>query len=71
MGELAPLIFEAGNRPAEETVAWVRTWGLELDDAEPSKVIRYAWHQKSTVLQSGNAEIILSAFGGVRDALKK
>jgi len=62
-GELVPLVFEAAGRPAEETVAWVRSWGLELDDADRSKVIRYAWQQYSTVLQSGNAEMILSAVG--------
>ena len=62
-GELVPLIFEAGGRPAEETVAFVRSWGLEMGSAERSKVIRYAWQQYSTVLQSGNAEMILSANG--------
>ena len=62
-GELVPLVFEAGGRPAEETVAFVRSWGLELDQAERSNVIRYAWQQYSTVLQSGNAEMILSANG--------
>jgi hypothetical protein len=44
-------------------VAFVRSWGLELDQAERSNVIRYAWQQYSTVLQSGNAEMILSANG--------
>ena len=62
-GELVPLVFEAGGRPAEETVAWVRSWGLEMYDADRSKVIRYAWQQYSNVLQSGNAEMILSAVG--------
>jgi hypothetical protein len=62
-GELVPLVFEAGGRPAEETVAFVRSWGLELDQAERSNVIRYAWQQYSTVLQTGNAEMILSANG--------
>ena len=33
-GELVPLIFEAGGRPAEETVAYVRSLGLDLDSAE-------------------------------------
>jgi hypothetical protein len=51
--ELVPLVFEAGGRPADETVSFVRSWGLELDQAEPSNVIRYAWQQYSTVLQSG------------------
>ena len=62
-GELVPLVFEAAGRPAGETVAFVRSWGLELDDADRSRVIRYAWQQYSTVLQSGNAEMILSAVG--------
>ena len=62
-GKLIPLVFEAGGRPAEETVEFVRSWGLELDPAERSNVIRYAWQQYSTVLQSGNAEMILSAAG--------
>ena len=62
-GELVPLVFEAAGRPAEETVAFVRSWGHELDPAERSRAIRYAWQQYSTVLQSGNAEMILSAIG--------
>ena len=62
-GELVPLVFEAGGRPAEETVAFVRSWGAELDDAERSRVIRYAWQQYSCALQTGNAEMILSAIG--------
>ena len=62
-GELVPLVFEAGGRPAEETVAFVRSWAAELDDAERSKVIRHAWQQYSCTLQSGNAEMILSAIG--------
>ena len=57
------MVFEAAGRPAEETVAFVRSWGLELDSAERSRAIRYAWQQYSTVLQSGNAEMILSAIG--------
>ena len=62
-GELVPLVFEAGGRPAEETVAFVRSWGLDMDLAERAKVIRYAWQQYSTALQAGNAEMILSAVG--------
>ena len=60
-GELVPLVFEAGGRPAEETVAFVRSWAAELEDAERSKVIWHAWQQYSCTLQSGNAEMILSA----------
>ena len=62
-GELVPLIFEAGGRPAEETVAYVRSLGLELDSAERTQVMRLAWQQYSNVLQAGNAEMILSAVG--------
>ena len=35
----------------------------ELDNAERAQVIRYAWQQYSSVLQSGSAEMILSAIG--------
>ena len=62
-GELVPLVFEAGGRPAEETVAFVRSWATELDETDRSKLIRFAWQQYSSVLQSGNAEMILSAIG--------
>ena len=62
-GELVPLAFEAGGRPAEETVAFVRSWGHGLDPAERAEVIRCAWQQFSTTLQAGNAEMILSAIG--------
>ena len=64
-GELVPLIFEAGGRPAEETVAYVCSLGLELDSAERTQVMRLAWQQYSNVLQAGNAEMILSAVGSV------
>jgi len=62
-GELVPLIFEAGGRPAEETVSYVRSLGLELDSAERTQVMRFVWQQYSTVLQTGNAEMVLSAIG--------
>ena len=62
-GELVPLVFEAGGRPAEETVAFVRSWATELDEADRSGLMRFAWQQCSSVLQSGNAEMILSAIG--------
>ena len=62
-GELVPLVFEAGGRPAEETVAFVRSCAAELEDVERSRVIRHAWQQYSCTLQSGNAEMILSAIG--------
>jgi hypothetical protein len=62
-GELVPAAFEAGGRPAEEMVAYVRTWGHGLEPAERTQVIRYAWQQYSTLLQVGNAEMILGAIG--------
>ena len=62
-GELVPLVFEAGGRPADETVAFVRSWASQVDEAERARTIRFAWQQYSTVLQSGNAEMILSAVG--------
>ena len=62
-GELVPLVFEAGGRPADETVAFVRSWGAGLDEVERSRVIRYAWQRYSCILQAGNAEMILSAVG--------
>ena len=62
-GELVPLVFEAGGRPAEETVAFVRSWALGMGSAERAAVIRFAWQQYSVLLQSGNAEMILSAVG--------
>ena len=62
-GELVPLVFEAGGRPADETVAFVRSWAADLDNVERAQVIRFAWQQYSSVLQSGNAEMLLSAIG--------
>ena len=58
-----PLVFEAGGRPAEETVAYVRSLGSGLEGAERTQVLRFAWQQYSNVLQTGNAEMILSAVG--------
>ena len=33
----AECVFEAAGRPAEETVTFIGSWGLELDMAEQSK----------------------------------
>ena len=62
-GTLVPLVFEAGGRPAEETVAYVRSLGGGLDDSERAVVLRGVWQRFSTTLQAGNAEMILSAVG--------
>ena len=32
-GEIVPSVVEAGGRLVEETVVFVRAWGLELDQA--------------------------------------
>ena len=62
-GELVPLAFEAGGRPADTTLSFVRGWGAASEGAERSEVIRFAWQQLSVLLQAGNADIILSAVG--------
>ena len=62
-GELVPLVFEAGGRPADETVAFVCSWAVDAEPAERSQTIRFAWQQYSCALQAGNAEMILSAIG--------
>ena len=62
-GELIPLAWEDGGRPAEETVTYVRSWGHGFPPGERTMVIRYAWQQLSCLLQVGNAEMIMSAVG--------
>ena len=62
-GELVPLAWEDMGRPAVETVTYLRSLGHGLSSAERSEVIRYAWQHASTLLHTGNAEIILSAVG--------
>ena len=62
-GELVPLAFEDGGRPAEETVSYVRTLPHGLPLGERSEAIQYAWQQFSIVLQTSNSEMILSALG--------
>ena len=62
-GDLVPMAWEDGGRPAEETVAYVRSWGHGLSPGERTEVIRYAYQQLSARLQIGNAEMILSAKG--------
>ena len=62
-GGLIPMAWEDGGRPAEETVTYVRSWAHSFPPSERSEVIRYAWQQLSVLLQTGNAEMILSAVG--------
>ena len=62
-GELAPLAVECGGHPSEELVAFVRSYGCGVSPSERSEVISQAWRSISTILQVGNAEMILSAVG--------
>ena len=68
---LVPVAFEDGERPAEETIAFVRRCGAALDrretwggDAGGQPVVAQLWQGLSTLLQWGNADMILSANGG-------
>ena len=62
-GELVTLAFEAGGRPGQETVAFVRSWGHGAEPGERTEIIHFAWQQLSVALQTGNAEMILAALG--------
>ena len=60
-GELVPLVFETGGRPADETVAFIQAYGQNLEKKERSEIIAQTWQQYSTLLAIGNAEMILCA----------
>ena len=67
---LVAAAFEAGGRPGEETVAFVRQCGTAWGEArapDPDDPIVPAtsrlWQECATVLQLGNAERLLSAVG--------
>ena len=63
-GELVPLVFETGGRPAEETITYVRSLGASVGDpVERSMLTRALWQQYACTLQCGNAEMLLSAVG--------
>ena len=51
------------GRPAAETETYMRSLGHGFSSAERSGIIRYAWQHTSILLQTGNAEMILSAVG--------
>ena len=57
------MVWEDGGCSAEETVTYVSSWAHSFPPGERSEVIRYAWQQLSCLLQTGNAEMILSAVG--------
>ena len=64
---LVPLAFEDGGRPAAETVSFVRMLGAVRREAEGGSLdwggTALLWQQCSTLLQLGNAELVLSANG--------
>ena len=72
---LVPLAFEDGGRPAEETVGFVRRCAAAAErigspwlapgggDSQGQPVAARLWQELSTLLQWGNAELILSANG--------
>jgi hypothetical protein len=66
---LVPLAFESGGRPGEDTIGFVRQCGtawaaLHGEDSVEMKLgTGRLWQEVSTLLQLGNAELILSANG--------
>jgi len=62
--ELVPLVFEAGGRPSDEAVAFIRSYGHDLADDERAAVLGGFWRRLSRKLQIGNAEMVLSAVNG-------
>ena len=64
---LVPLAFEDGGRPAAETVSFIRLLGAVRREAEGGSNewggTARLWQECSTVLQLGNAELVLSANG--------
>ena len=62
---LVPLAFEAGGCPADEAVAFIRSWahganaGGDLE--ETALQLSGVWQHVSTLLKLGNAELLLSA----------
>ena len=60
-GELIPAVLESGGRPADELVAFVRSYGRDLHEADWSAVIATTWRKIQRCLAFGNAEMLLSA----------
>ena len=62
---LLPLAFESGGRPAEDTIAFIRQCGSSFASGgrDGSQQAQLLWQECSTLLQRGNAELILSAIG--------
>ena len=63
---LVPMAFEDGGRPSEEAAAFIRKCGAaKRESEEPGACATTArlWQECSTLLQLGNAEMILAANG--------
>jgi len=55
---LTPLPLEAGGRPGEDTIHWIR----RMADGDSTKCTQL-WHELSCTLQLWNAELLLGAIG--------
>ena len=55
---LTPLPLEAGGRPGEDTIHWIR----QMADGDSNKRIQL-WHELSCTLQLWNAKLVLGAIG--------
>ena len=60
-GELIPLVFETGGRPCDEAAALVRNYGHGLDAVERTSVLANVWRRISRTLQTGNADVVITA----------
>ena len=62
---LIPLALEAGGRPGEDLVNFVRRCGAAWAATHDGDLSAYSrlWYECSTTLQRGNAELILAAIG--------
>ena len=64
---MVPFALEDGGKPAEETVAFLRLLAATRTEAEQGSLewggAARLWQECSTLLQLGNAELVLSANG--------
>ena len=62
---LQPLPLEAGGRPGEDFIAFVRRCGSMWETNHPGEAspIPRLWYEASSLLRVANAELILSAIG--------
>ena len=62
-GELVPFVVESGGRPCDSVVSFIRSYGHGLNPTERADTLASVWRRLSRVLQTGNADTILSAIG--------